>query len=62
MIRAEALMDPRNLAPQRLAETSGSRPEGQLHSYLEVDGRPADALVTPRRSPTSSNPKFRLVR
>lgn len=45
MIRVEALLDPDNIASRRVVEKSGFRPEGHLRSYLELDGRPADALV-----------------
>ncbi|MGO9904006.1 MAG: GNAT family N-acetyltransferase [Solirubrobacteraceae bacterium] len=45
MIRVEALLDPNNIASRRVVEKSGFRREGHLRSYLELDGRPADALV-----------------
>lgn len=45
MISAEALIDPRNVASQRVREQSGFRSKGRLRSYLDRDERPADALA-----------------
>jgi ribosomal-protein-alanine N-acetyltransferase len=45
MIRIEALLDPVNVASRRVVEKSGFQPEGHLRSYLELDGRCADALA-----------------
>lgn len=45
VFRVEALVDPRNTASRRVAEKSGFRLEGQLRSYLELDGESVDALT-----------------
>jgi len=43
--RVEALVEPSNLASQRVVERAGFRREGRLRSYLVLGGRRADALV-----------------
>jgi RimJ/RimL family protein N-acetyltransferase len=43
--RIEALLDPGNIASRRVVEKSGFHQEGQLRSYLELDGSYTDALA-----------------
>ncbi|MGO9954940.1 MAG: GNAT family N-acetyltransferase [Solirubrobacteraceae bacterium] len=42
VVRVEALLDPGNVASRRVVEKSGFRLEGQLRSYLELDGEYTD--------------------
>jgi ribosomal-protein-alanine N-acetyltransferase len=43
--RVEALVEPANVASQRVLERAGFRREGLLRSYLVLPGRRADALI-----------------
>lgn len=45
MIRIEALVERHNVASRRVVEKSGFRAEGQLRSYLNLDGHTTDAQV-----------------
>jgi RimJ/RimL family protein N-acetyltransferase len=45
MTRIEALLDPHNTASRRVVEKAGFRPEGQLRSYLQLNGHYTDALA-----------------
>jgi RimJ/RimL family protein N-acetyltransferase len=45
LARVEALVEPSNVASQRVVERAGFRREGHLRSYLVLAGRRADALV-----------------
>jgi len=43
--RVQALVEPDNIASQRILEKAGFRREGHLRSYLVFDRRRADALI-----------------
>jgi RimJ/RimL family protein N-acetyltransferase len=43
--RVEALVEPDNVASQRVLEQVGFRHEGHLRSYLVFDARRTDALI-----------------
>ena len=43
--RVEALVEPENVASQRVLEKAGFRREGHLRSYLVFNARRADALI-----------------
>jgi [ribosomal protein S5]-alanine N-acetyltransferase len=45
LARVEALVEPENIASQRVLEKGGFRREGHLRSYLVFEQRRADALV-----------------
>jgi [ribosomal protein S5]-alanine N-acetyltransferase len=45
LARIEALVEPENIASQRVLETVGFRREGRLRSYLVFNERRADALI-----------------
>lgn len=45
LARVEALVEPDNVASQRVLEKAGFRREGHLRSYLVFDRRRADALI-----------------
>jgi ribosomal-protein-alanine N-acetyltransferase len=45
LARLEALVEPDNVASQRVLEKAGFRREGHLRSYLVFEGRRADALI-----------------
>lgn len=45
LARVEALVEPSNVASQRVVERAGFRREGHLRSYLVLGDRRADALV-----------------
>jgi len=45
LARVEALVEPSNIASQRVLEKVGFRREGHLRSYLVFDQRRADALI-----------------
>jgi RimJ/RimL family protein N-acetyltransferase len=45
LARVEALVEPNNIASQRVLEKVGFRREGHLRSYLVFDRRRADALI-----------------
>lgn len=45
LARIEALVDPENIASQRVLESVGFRREGHLRSYLVFDKRRADAFI-----------------
>lgn len=46
--RVEALVEPDNTASQRVLERAGFTREGQLGSYLAVQGGRADAVIYSR--------------
>lgn len=45
LARVEALVEPENIASQRVLEGAGFHHEGRLRSYLVFGGRRADALI-----------------
>lgn len=45
LARVEALVEPENIASQRVPERVGFRREGLLRSYLVFERRRADALI-----------------
>jgi ribosomal-protein-alanine N-acetyltransferase len=45
LARVEALVEPENVASQRVLESAGFRREGHLRSYLVFETRRADALI-----------------
>lgn len=50
MVRIEALVEPDNVASQRVLERTGFRREGHLRAFLglELDGRRSDAYIYSR--------------
>lgn len=46
--RVEALVEPANVASQRVAESAGFEREGLLRSYLAIGDRRADAIIYSR--------------
>lgn len=47
MVRIEALVEPDNVASQRVVEKAGFRREGHMRAYLDLepDGRRGDACI-----------------
>jgi len=45
LARVEALVEPENIASQRVVESVGFRREGHMRSYLVFNARRADALI-----------------
>ena len=45
LARVEALVEPDNIASQRVLESVGFQREGHLRSHLVLDGRRADAVI-----------------